>query len=82
MPSLSCSEQRYSHDFCSALLTHPSQILWTESSGFTQVEVPPARKVKITCDFKENLSACKQLCSTAPAALLKLASGVQKSQHQ
>lgn len=69
--SLSHSEERYSQDFCSALFTHPSQILWTESSSFTQVEVPPARNVKITCDFKAKLTYLQTIVLHHPYSLIK-----------
>ena len=69
--SLSHSEGRYSQDFCSALFTHPNQILWTESSSFTEVEVPPARNVKITCDFKAKLRCLQTIVLHHPYSLIK-----------
>lgn len=56
---------------CLALFTHPSQILWTESSSFTQVEVPPARNVKISCDFKAKLMCLHTIVLHHPYTLIK-----------
>lgn len=80
--SLSHSEERYSQGFSSAVFTHPSQILWTGSSNFTQVQVLPAGNVKITCDFKANLMCWQTVVLQNANSLIKAGLRNAEIQHQ
>lgn len=80
--SLSHSEERYSQGFCSAVFTHLSQIPWTGSSNFTQVQVLPTRNVKITCDFKAKLMCLQTVVLQHPNSLIKAGLRNAEIQHQ
>lgn len=79
---LSHSEERYSQGFCSAAFTHPSQIFWTGSSNFTQVQVLPAGNVKITCNFKAKLMCLQTVVLQHPNSLIKAGLRNAEIQHQ